>query len=64
MRGKARRAPTEADAELIGLAVEALYGQSLLLGYHPIRPADAALLNRSFLGLLDRALPSTLDGDR
>ena len=43
--------------DLIGLAVEALYGQSLLLGYHPIRPADAALLNRSFLGLLDRAVP-------
>jgi molecular chaperone HtpG len=44
-------------AELVGLAVEALYGQALLLGYHPIRPADAALLNRSFLGLLDRAVP-------
>ena len=39
-----------ADPELVGLAVEALYGQALLLGYHPIRPADAALLNRSFLG--------------
>jgi molecular chaperone HtpG len=39
------------------LAVEALYGQALLLGYHPIRPADAALLNRSFLGLLDHAVP-------
>ena len=39
------------------LAVEALYGQALLLGYHPMRPADAALLNRSFLGLLDRAVP-------
>jgi molecular chaperone HtpG len=42
---------------LVGLAAEALYGQALLLGYHPIRPADAALLNRSFLGLLDRAVP-------
>jgi len=59
-----RRVSVLPDAELIGLAVEALYGQSLLLGYHPIRPADAALLNRSFLGLLDRAVPSTLDGDR
>lgn len=37
---------------------EALYGQALLLGYHPIRPADAALLNRSFLGLLDQAVPT------
>jgi molecular chaperone HtpG len=51
------------DAGLIGLAVEALYGQSLLLGYHPIRPADASLLNRSFLGLLDRAIPSTKDSE-
>jgi molecular chaperone HtpG len=42
---------------LVGLAAESLYGQALLLGYHPIRPADAALLNRSFLGLLDRAVP-------
>jgi molecular chaperone HtpG len=46
--------------ELIALAVQTLYGQSLMLGYHPIRPADAALLNRSFLALLDRAVP---DGD-
>ena len=37
--------------------MEALYGQALMLGYHPVRPADAALLNRSFLGLLDRAVP-------
>ena len=42
--------------ELIGLAVEALYGQALLLGHHPLRPADTALLNQSFLGLLDRAM--------
>jgi molecular chaperone HtpG len=46
------------DAELVRLAVEALYGQALLLGYHPIRPADAALLNRSFLGLLEQAVPT------
>jgi molecular chaperone HtpG len=52
-----RRIGVLGDPDLIGLAVEALYGQSLLLGYHPIRPADAALLNRSFLGLLDRAVP-------
>lgn len=43
--------------QLITLAVEGLYGQALLLGYHPIRPADAALLNRSFLGLIDQAVP-------
>jgi molecular chaperone HtpG len=47
------------DPDLVGLSVEALYGQALLLGYHPIRPADAALLNRSFLGLLDQAVPAT-----
>jgi molecular chaperone HtpG len=49
------------DPDLVRLAVESLYGQALLLGYHPIRPADAALLNRSFLGLLDQAVPTTED---
>jgi molecular chaperone HtpG len=52
-----RRITALADPELVALAVEALYGQALLLGYHPIRPADAALLNTSFLGLLGRAVP-------
>jgi molecular chaperone HtpG len=54
-----RRISVLSDRELVGLAVEALYGQALLLGYHPIRPADAALLNSSFLGLLNRAVPHT-----
>ncbi|SDX99725.1 molecular chaperone HtpG [Amycolatopsis xylanica] len=53
-----RRISALRDDSLTALAVEALYGQALLLGYHPIRPADAALLNRSFLGLLDQAVPS------
>ncbi|SDZ43955.1 molecular chaperone HtpG [Asanoa ishikariensis] len=53
-----RRITVLPTADLVELAVEALYGQALLLGYHPIRPADAALLNRSFLGLLDRAVPT------
>jgi molecular chaperone HtpG len=52
-----RRVTELGDDELVGLAVEALYGQALLLGHHPIRPADAALLNSSFLGLLNRAVP-------
>lgn len=52
-----RRICALTDPDLVGLAVEALYGQALLLGYHPIRPADAALLNRSFLGLLEQAVP-------
>jgi molecular chaperone HtpG len=52
-----RRMTTVADADLVALAVQALYGQALLLGHHPLRPADSALLNSSFLGLLDRAVP-------
>ncbi|MFC7547380.1 HSP90 family protein [Plantactinospora sp. GCM10030261] len=52
-----RRITTLGDPQLVGLAVEALYGQALLLGHHPIRAADAALLNSSFLGLLGRAVP-------
>ncbi|MFY1633199.1 HSP90 family protein [Solwaraspora sp. WMMB335] len=36
-------------------AVEALYGQALLAGHHPLRAVDSAALNRSFLALLDRA---------
>ncbi|MFF5295068.1 HSP90 family protein [Paractinoplanes globisporus] len=53
-----RRVVGIADPELAGLAVESLYGQSLMLGHHPIRPADAALLTTSFVGLLDRAVPA------
>ncbi len=53
-----RRLSALSNPELVALAVEALYGQALLLGYHPIRPADAALLNRSFIGLLDQAVPA------
>ncbi|GAA2680622.1 MULTISPECIES: HSP90 family protein [Actinoplanes] len=52
-----RRVAAIGDPELAALAVESLYGQALLLGHHPIRPADAALLTTSFLGLLDRAVP-------
>jgi molecular chaperone HtpG len=50
-----------ADPELTRLAVEGLYGHALMLGYHPIGPADSALVNRSFLGLLDQAVPRTED---
>jgi molecular chaperone HtpG len=52
-----RRITVLPEPALVAMAVEALYGQALLLGYHPIRPADAALLNRSFLSLLDRTVP-------
>lgn len=44
------------DRELAGTAAEALYGQALLMSQRPLRPADFALLNRAFLGLLDWAV--------
>ncbi|MGX6605445.1 HSP90 family protein [Micromonosporaceae bacterium Da 78-11] len=56
-----RRIAALGDPELSGLAVESLYGQALMLGHHPIRPADAALLTTSFMGLLDRAVPGRAD---
>lgn len=52
----ARRITTLTDPGLVELAVQAMYGQALLLGHHPLRPADTAVLNRSFLGLLDWAV--------
>jgi molecular chaperone HtpG len=54
-----RRALSLPSPELIGLATQSLYGQALLLGHHPLRPVDSALLNRSFLDLLDRAMPAS-----
>ncbi|MFE1434107.1 HSP90 family protein [Streptomyces griseoaurantiacus] len=50
-----RRIATLGEAELIGTAVESLYGQALLRAQRPLRPADSALLNRAFLGLLEWA---------
>lgn len=51
-----RRMAELPDPRLAELAVQALYGQALLHGHHPLRPEDGALLNRSFLGLLDWAM--------
>jgi molecular chaperone HtpG len=51
-----RRAASLGDDELSRLAVEGMYVQALLLGHQPLRPADAAALNQSFLGLLERAM--------
>ncbi|WP_027942048.1 HSP90 family protein [Amycolatopsis taiwanensis] len=51
-----RRIAAVPDPRLAVLAVESLYAQSLLLGQHPLRPADTALLNRSFAGLLEWAV--------
>lgn len=51
-----RRITALTEDGLIELAVQGLYGQALLLGQHQLRPADTAVLNRSFLGLLDWAV--------
>jgi molecular chaperone HtpG len=51
-----RRIREVPDHRLAATAVEALYVQALLLGQHPLRPADSALLNRSFAGLLEWAV--------
>ncbi|TDD30688.1 HSP90 family protein [Actinomadura sp. KC06] len=53
-----RRVTSLSDDGLVELAVQALYGQALLLGHHPLRPADTAVLNRSFIGLLEWAVHS------
>ncbi|MQY07407.1 HSP90 family protein [Actinomadura macrotermitis] len=53
-----RRITALAEDGLIELAVQGLYGQALLLGHHPLRAADTAVLNRSFLGLLEWAVHS------
>lgn len=50
-----RRISAFTDPELVGTAAEALYGQALLMAQRPLRPADSALLNRAFLGLLQWA---------
>ncbi|MFJ9538718.1 HSP90 family protein [Streptomyces sp. NPDC101225] len=50
-----RRISALRDPELIGTATESLYGQALLMAQRPLRPADTALLNRSFIGLLEWA---------
>ncbi|WP_432027322.1 HSP90 family protein [Streptomyces sp. 1222.5] len=50
-----RRISSIKDPELIGTATESLYGQALLMAQRPLRPADSALLNRAFIGLLEWA---------
>ncbi|ROP50746.1 HSP90 family protein [Streptomyces sp. PanSC9] len=50
-----RRISSIKDPELIGTATESLYGQALLMAQRPLRPADSALLNRAFMGLLEWA---------
>ncbi|MCO6010189.1 HSP90 family protein [Actinoallomurus purpureus] len=60
----ARRITALTETGLIELAVQALYGQALLLGHHPLRAADTAVLNRSFLGLLDWAVHDPAPEDK
>ena len=47
--------------DLVGTAVEALYGQALLMAQRPLRSADSALLNRAFLDLLQWATQHPAD---
>ncbi|WP_405009081.1 HSP90 family protein [Kitasatospora sp. NBC_01539] len=51
-----RRAASITHRELVVTAVEALYGQAVLLTRRPLRAAESALLNRSFISLLDHAM--------
>jgi molecular chaperone HtpG len=52
-----RRVAALPDADLAGVAVEALYGQALLQARRPLRPVDQALVNRAFGELLEWATP-------
>lgn len=56
-----RRISSVNDPELVGTATESLYGQALLMAQRPLRPADSALLNRAFIGLLEWATHSDSD---
>ena len=51
-----RRALALTQPDLARTAAEALYGQALLLAQRPLRPSESALINRSFISLLDHAL--------
>jgi molecular chaperone HtpG len=51
-----RQVLTLAEPELQAMCLEGLYVQALLLGHHPLRPADTAALNQSFIGLIGRAI--------
>lgn len=61
-----RRIAALPDADLSGVAIEALYGQSLLQARRPLRPVDQALVNRAFGELLEWATPAppATRGDR
>ncbi|MBA9004471.1 HSP90 family protein [Thermomonospora cellulosilytica] len=50
------RLTSTVNAEVVALAVEALYGYALLAGRRPMRPDDVAGVNRAFLGLVEHAV--------
>ncbi|MET9733939.1 HSP90 family protein [Streptomyces sp. NPDC006458] len=50
-----RRISSLKEPDLVRTAVQSLYGQALLRAQRPLRPADSALLNRAFIGLLEWA---------
>lgn len=59
-----RRAATITEHGLAVTAVEALYGQALLLSRRPLRASESALLNRAFIGLLTHAMHDQGPHDR
>lgn len=57
-----RRMATLDDREMITLAVQMLYVQSLLLGHHPLSSKEMALLNTGLLDLIELGLDARDDG--
>lgn len=61
-----RRVSRLEDGTLLALGVESLYSHALLLGRHALRPVEVGLLDRAFIGLLERAVsadPDRVDGN-
>jgi molecular chaperone HtpG len=58
-----RRLAAVGDDELLKLAVQMLYVQALLLGHHPLGPAEVSLLNVSLLDFLAWGLERS-EGER
>ncbi|MCZ4120974.1 HSP90 family protein [Streptomyces sp. H39-S7] len=58
-----RRAATITERGLAVTAVEALYGQALLLTRRPLRSTESALLNRAFINLLAHAMHDPMTSD-
>ncbi|MGW2251669.1 HSP90 family protein [Kitasatospora sp. NPDC001660] len=51
-----RAASLTGSRDLTVTAVEALYGQAVLMTRRPLKASESALLNRSFISLLDHAM--------